>query len=159
MSVTCPCCGKDMEIREIPYEVPYFGEIVIITIRCSSCGYRFTDVIIPHEHGRKKYRIKISRETLNKRVIKSSTAYIRIPELEIEVIPGGISQGIVTNVEGILYRIEEVLEMAANFYREDEEKRKKCLELIEKVRKLRNGEMEATLEIEDPTGNSAIVEE
>jgi len=153
----CPVCGREMRITEIPYEIPYFGKAVLFSLICS-CGYKFSDVILPEAKSGAKYRIKVNESTLSARVIKSSSATIRIPELGIEVFPGPASEGYISNVEGVLLRIENAVKIAMLFS-EREGERKRGKEVLETLEKARKGKKEITLIIEDSTGNSAILHE
>ncbi len=155
--VKCPVCGKDMRIVEIPYEIPYFGEAILFSMICENCGFKKSDVIIPSVKEGVRYSIEIKEETLTARVVKSSSATVKIPELDIEIIPGIDSKGLITNVEGILIRIEDVLEMSKRLFKGDEKSEKKLEEMKKKLEKLKLGEETGTLVIEDPTGNSVII--
>ncbi len=154
---TCPVCGKKMRVVEVPHEIPYFGEAVLFSFICENCGYKKSDVIIPSVNKGVRYSIKIKEETLTARVVKSSSATVKIPELDIEIIPGIDSKGLITNVEGILIRIEDVLEMSKRLFKGEKENIKKIEELESEIDKLKKGEKEATLVIEDPSGNSVII--
>ncbi len=157
MPVKCPVCGKDMRIIETPYEIPYFGKAVLFSMICS-CGYKFSDVILPEAGNPVRYKIKVNANTLSARVVKSSSATVKIPELEIEVLPGQGSEGYISNVEGVLLRVENGVKTAMLFS-ENEKQRKRAEEIIQILEKARNGEIELTLVIEDPSGNSAIIHE
>jgi zinc finger protein len=123
------------------------------------CGYKYSDVIVPEAKEGMRYKIKVCNFTLSARVIKSSSATIKIPELEVEVIPGVSSQGFISNVEGVLLRIEEAAKIAKEWNKGDKEKLEKCEKIIEALEEARAGKRELTLIIEDPTGNSAIIHE
>lgn len=157
MSASCPVCGKVMRIIETPYEIPYFGKVVLFSMICS-CGYKFSDVILPEMGNPVQYKIKVNEKTLSARVVKSASATIKIPDLEIEVLPGPGSEGYISNVEGVLLRVENGVRMALHFS-ENEEQKKRAEEILKILDKARKGEKELTLIIEDPSGNSAIIHE
>jgi len=122
---------------------------------CSECDYHMADVELESDGKAIKQTIEIeSEEDLNIRVIKSSTATIKIPRL-VEITPGPISNGYITNVEGILNRIKKIIESK----RDDEDKsiRKKAKNQLKKIQKVIWGREKITLTITDPKGNSAIV--
>ncbi|HIP16731.1 MAG TPA: ZPR1 zinc finger domain-containing protein, partial [Methanothermococcus okinawensis] len=101
--------------------------------------------------------LKICKEEdLNKRVVKSSTGHVKVPELGFEVKPGPASQGYISNVEGVLNRLEESLRMLMNWVEEEGEK-KKAEEILKKLENIKEGNEVATLIIEDPLGHSAII--
>ena len=157
MRLKCPVCGKEMRITQTPYEIPYFGKVVLFSMICS-CGYKFSDVIITKAKDAVKYKIKVNEKTLSARVVKSSSATIKIPELEIEVFPGSRSEGYISNVEGVLLRIENAVK-SAMLFSEDKDKKKKGEEILRKLENVRKGKEEITLIIEDASGNSAIIHE
>lgn len=82
---------------------------------------------------------------------------LTIPELGVHIDPGPACQGFVTNVEGVLDRIERVVQ-AALFWAENEE-RKNASTLLERIAEARAGALPFTLILDDPSGNSAIVSE
>lgn len=85
------------------------------------------------------------------RVVRSSSGTIRIPEIGATVEPGPLAESFVSNIEGVLERIKNV---TGDMDTENSGKKKEILERIEKIR---NGEEKATLIIDDPLGNSAII--
>ena len=50
-------------------------------------------------------------EQLRARVVRSSSCTVCIPELDLEVNPGTSSTGYVSNVEGVLNRFQEIINM------------------------------------------------
>ncbi len=88
------------------------------------------------------------------RVVKSARATVRIPELGIEVKPGPASEGYISNVEGVLERMEDAM---AGMKELLPKKDGKLRELVSKINWFRQGKGGFTLVIEDPSGNSAIV--
>jgi len=107
-----------------------------------------------------EFRI-ISREDLLVRVIRAETCQIEIPELGVVIEPGNASEGFITNVEGVLLRIEKVLGMTKNWAIRDGDKDKieQIEELSNRIDAVKNGEFAITLILEDETGNSAILGE
>ncbi len=153
--INCPLCGKEMKIHSEEIELKYFGKVLISYGTCSNCGYRYNDVFCLEKKYKEKHEIKIKRfEDLFRRVVKSRTAKVIIPELNIEIKPGPASQGFITNVEGLILRIKNKLIELKNLF-EDKEKVEKVISELDKVIKLKR---EITLIIEDPFGNSAILD-
>jgi len=152
---TCPVCGrKSLEIREIPYDVPGFGKTLIITMYCPSCGLRHRDVLCLEFGEPKRYEFVVERpEDLKVRVIRSSSATIRIPELGVLIEPGPASEGFISNIEGILDRVEGVVAMMGRFAETPEEKAR-ASEALAKIWDAREGRLRFTLIIDDPLGNS-----
>jgi len=94
-------------------------------------------------------------EDLNKRVVRSSTGYIKIPEWGFEVRPGPASEGYISNVEGVLNRLEDSLKMLLKWV--DGEEKRKGEEILKKIEDVKRGKENITLIIEDPLGHSAII--
>ena len=155
--IACPACGLEgLEIREIPYDIPGFGTTLLITMYCPNCGFRHRDVLCLEFGEPKRYEFIVeSPEDLKVRVIRSSSATIRIPELGILIEPGPASEGFISNVEGVLDRAEAVVAMMSRLAETPEEKAK-ASEILAKIWDAREGRLRFTLIIEDPLGNSLI---
>jgi zinc finger protein len=82
---------------------------------------------------------------------------VRIPELGVEIEPGPACDGFVTNVEGVLDRIENVVKGALLWAEGGE--RENAGRLLELIARARAGTLPFTLILDDPRGNSAIVSE
>lgn len=153
-NVECPSCRrKGVKTNFHRIEVPYFGEVMQTVIQCD-CGYHHADVLTLEKKDPVRYSIKIGEEKdLNIRVIRSGSSTIRIPELGVEVTPGIASEGYISNVEGVLTRLEDVLVTAKGWRRN----RVKAEELLRKIGRVKRGEEAVHLIIEDPSGHSAII--
>ena len=128
-----------------------------ITALCD-CSFRFADTMILTQKEPVHYEITIETiEDLNARVIRSTSGTIRIPELGIDVEPGMISDSYVTNIEGILDRIQNVVITASKWVKDDEEKYALSLDILKKLNDAKMGKQKLTIIIEDPLGNSAII--
>ncbi len=155
--IRCPVCGEpSFHVFQFISYIPYFGEVLETYGHCEKCGYKSNDILSVEEKPPIKQKIKIEKkEDLMLRFIKSSKCKIEIPELGIEITPGPASEGIITNVEGMLERIENSMKgMKITTGKE-----KEIDELIEKIEKVRRGEMKITIIIEDESGNSKIIKE
>ncbi len=139
-------------------EIPHFGEAMIIAGVCC-CGYRHCDTILLSQKEPARYTLTISSlEDLDVRVIRSSSGTIRVPELGIDVEPGPASEAYVSNIEGVLTRIRDIVEFAARSAREagDIEKIEQGDRILENMKMALKGQFNLTVIIEDPLGNSAI---
>lgn len=156
----CPSCGKNtLQIVVINHYVAYFGEILQNTVICSNCGYRHNDFYITQQHDPIRLKLPIRKESdLNVRVVRSTSGTIRIPELGVMVEPGPASEAYITNVEGVLNRVIDAINIAIS-EPQDEEHRRKGEEILELIDKVKSGNFKITLIIEDPYGNSAIISE
>jgi len=150
---TCPSCGNNsFSLVEFSYKTPFFGEILILSGKCSKCGYRYFDAVNLEEHRPVRFILRVRDvKELNSMVIKSSTARIEIPELGVTIEPGPSAQAYISTVEGILYRVLDVLEAFSTENRENyEAKRGEIMNAI-------NGKIRFTFILEDPYGNSLII--
>ena len=93
------------------HEIPYFGEQTELTLACKSCGWRKTDFIAGDGGEPVAWSIPINADTLDSRVVRSSSCTVRIPELDIEVEPGISADGYVSNVEGVISRFEDAIRL------------------------------------------------
>ncbi len=149
---TCPACESEAILHWTHGEIPYLGEVMYLTSECQ-CGHRYTDVFSLTEKEPLRYEFHIeSQSDLDVRVIRSSTGRIELPELGIIIDPGTASESFISNIEGLLKRVEKILQI----FLQDEEKRERAKELLNQIDEIyKNGNL--TVIIEDPTGNSAIL--
>ena len=158
MVIKCPACGVDGIATSImkEIEIPHFGKVLETTIQCKKCGFKHSDVISLEQNEPAKYILKISKETLSVRVVRSQSATVTIPEIGVKVEPGPKSEGYVTNVEGILTRFEGAVKKALNLFN-DEESQNNAKNTLAQIQELIKGNGTATLIIDDPFGQSNIV--
>ena len=103
----CPCCNTEIEYLYKTENIPYFSDILIISAVCPSCGYRFVDTpALKHGDPDVHDASVESEDDLAVRVVRSMSASIEIPELGVRIDPGPACQGFISNVEGVLDRIE-----------------------------------------------------
>lgn len=152
----CPACSqKKLTLSEQQIEVPYFGLIFVFGMQCSECNYRKSDVEASEVHKPSRYSIEIdSEEDMKIRIIKSSEATVKIPHVTT-ITPGSSSDGYITNIEGLLERVKQTIEIMKDD--EDDEIRKKAKNLLKKIQRVVWGQEKLRITIEDPSGNSAIV--
>ncbi|MCX6682517.1 MAG: ZPR1 zinc finger domain-containing protein [Methanoregula sp.] len=152
----CPSCSNEIEYLYQTENIPYFSEILIISANCPTCGYRYVNTQLLKSAEPSRYEFSISAaEDLSTRVVRSMGGTVKIPELGVQIDPGPACQGFVTNVEGVLDRIEDVVQSAL-LWTEDEEK-KNAHVLLERIAQARSGTFPFTLILDDPSGNSAII--
>ena len=153
----CPVCSRDaFSTTLIPYEIPHFRMSMFFVLHCDSCGYKNSDIISMDEKKPVRQSIRVSgSDALDVRVIKSSTAKVIVPGI-IEVVGGSMSEGYISNVEGVLNRILGALEFARHTS-EDEKEMKLAERHIRHIRDAIDGVGSIDLIIDDPAGNSAIL--
>jgi len=86
------------------------------------------------------------------------TGVISIPELGIRIDPGPACEGFISNVEGVLDRVENVLTNLQNWAESDGEK-ERVHDLRGKLQEVREGRLPVTLIIDDLSGSSAIIDD
>ena len=148
---TCPSCGKStFTIVEFTYNTPY-GNILVISGYCETCGYKFSDILNLDIHRPIKLILEIKEPNdLRSLIIRSKTAKIILPDFGVEVYPGPAALPYITTVDGLLYRILDVLELFSNGGN-------RCKQLKNTINSAIKGKRAFTLIIEDPYGNSAII--
>ena len=156
----CPQCLKEdaLTMLSMSSEIPYFGEHTQITVICESCGWKHTD-FIPSDGEKPGYSSLVvdNLEKCSARVVRSSSGTIRIPQLELEVSPGGSSSGFVSNVEGVIKRFEDAVGSILRGNADDEKILQASLELLESLRKMKSGSSHFLIELLDPRGRSQII--
>lgn len=157
-AATCPVCSSQMDFNWETQDIPHFGEAMIIAGVCC-CGYRHSDTILLSQKEPVRYTLEVtSLEDLDARVIRSSSGTIRIPQLGIDVEPGPASEAYVSNIEGVLDRIVDIVEFVTRSAREanDQEKAQRGDWILASIRLAMKGQFNLTVVLEDPLGNSAI---
>ena len=154
----CPICSAEMQFCWESADIPHFGEAMVIAGVCK-CGYRHSDTILLTQKDPVRYVLPVSDlADLDARVIRSSSGTLRIPELGVDIEPGFASESYISNVEGVLDRVEGVVEFATRSAREagSQEATEKGEDILKKIALAREGRFALTLILEDPLGNSAI---
>ncbi len=154
--IPCPICGREIKLLTAFYDTPYAGKILITTISCD-CGFKHSDVFIGEFKDPVRFTLKVDKNNLFTKVVRSASGTIRIPELGLSMEPGPASQGFITNVEGVLMRFEDIVEMAKRWNSDDKEKVERCEYILERLRAVREGSESVTIVVEDPFGNSTII--
>jgi len=158
-TANCPVCGQMMQFSWETQEIPCFGEAMIIAGVCE-CGFRHSDTILLGQKEPARYVLQVTElDDLDARVIRSSSGTIRIPELGVDIEPGHASESYVSNIEGVLERIENIVGFATRSARAagSDESTRKGEEILQHIAEARCGQFEFTVILEDPLGNSAIV--
>lgn len=153
------CKEKTLTLTEETYNIPHFGKCFLMSMNCTSCSYNSSDVEAEERKPPTKQTFTLeNKKDLNARVIKSSEATVRVPQLKMEVTPGIASSGYISNVEGVLLRFKKIIEKERDDA-DDPAIRKHAKNLLKKLWKAELGESPLKIIIEDPSGNSAIISE
>jgi len=153
----CPSCDSDsMLLTQSQYEVEHFGPVLLSVANCQNCGYKHTDVTTLTAQEPVCLSAKItSVDDLDMRVIKSGTATVNIPEFDATITPGPYSEGYISNVEGILSRVEDALMFMLSSAKGPSLRKGK--RMLKRMRMTKERKPNFTLVIKDPLGNSALV--
>ncbi|WWC94185.1 hypothetical protein V866_001025 [Kwoniella sp. B9012] len=104
---TCSSCGHALETRMQQVNIPYFKDIIIMAANCFACGYRDNEVKSGGSIADKGKRITLKvedEEDLSRDLLKSDTAGLEIPEIDLNLQPGTLG-GRFTTLEGLLNEI------------------------------------------------------
>jgi zinc finger protein len=173
---TCAHCYRPAETDMCVTDIPHFKEVIIMSLVCDNCGYRSNEIkgggAIP-KYGCKMTLTAKSPDDLAREVLKSDTAGLEIPEIELELDDGGLD-GVYTTVEGLLQKVKTRLRDANPFGTGDASKQHhtsndggafseplpthvKYQQFLEKLESMSQGLMlPFTLVISDPLANSFI---
>jgi zinc finger protein len=155
----CPVCATEIQYLYQTENIPYFSELLIISARCPTCGFRLVDTQLLKNAESTRWEISIvSPDDMIVRVIRSMNGVITIPELGVRIDPGPACEGFVSNVEGVLDRVATIVSNLV-CWAESEEERNRARCILEKIGRVREGKLPATLIIDDLSGNSAIISE
>ncbi|HOT07040.1 MAG: ZPR1 zinc-finger domain protein [Methanosaeta sp. PtaB.Bin039] len=158
-TASCPLCGNSMEFSWETTSIPHFGDALMIAGTCP-CGFRHNDTMLLTQREPYRYTLPVeSQSDLDARVIRSASGTVRVPEIGVDVEPGYASESYITNVEGVLVRIRDIVKFATNSARQagDQEKTARGEDILERIGSTLDGRGCMTLILEDPFGNSAII--
>ncbi|QQR92418.1 MAG: ZPR1 zinc finger domain-containing protein [Candidatus Iainarchaeum archaeon] len=157
LSAECPICHKELAIIQIPETIPLFGQIVIQTLRCSHCGFKFSDVMSTEFHDALGFEARIAGEAdLHTKLVRNSSGTVEVPELGFTLEPGPMAEGFYTNMEGLLERVDGILNFLSS-HADTHEQRERAKELLALSKKCRAGKMPFTVRVLDPFGGSALI--
>lgn len=136
---------------------PHFGRILLSLTICPCCGFKHRQVTLLEEHEPSIYSVGVSSiDDLSIRIIRSDTASIKIPELNVEINPGLVADATISNVEAILLDIRDRAEFLRDALDTDEE-RHNAENFLAQLKLALEGKKSFTLVIADPRGNSKII--
>ncbi|RDX78180.1 Zinc finger protein ZPR1-like protein, partial [Mucuna pruriens] len=158
---SCGACASMCETRMFITNIPYFQEVIVMATTCDDCGYRNSELKPGGRIPEKGKTIILNVKNVNdlsRDVIKSDTASVKVPELDLELASGTLG-GIVTTVEGLITKISESLERVHGFTfgdSLDENSRSKWLDFKARLNKLLSLEEAWTLILDDALANSFV---
>jgi zinc finger protein len=165
LSSLCMNCHEEGETRLLLTSIPYFRDVIIMSFSCPHCHFTSSEVQPASEiqsHARRFIlHVDPSDESsthrdLNRQLIKSESAVVRIPEVDFEIGATGV-RGDINTIEGVLGNVCDSLEVGqANRALADVDVWRKVAALIEEVRRMKEGQRPFTFIIDDLAGNSYI---
>ena len=112
---SCPGCTQSCTTNMKMVNIPHFKQVVLMSTVCEHCGYRSNEVKTGGEVPEKGRKITLrvqSKEDLVRDILKSESAALSCPELQLRVEPGTMG-GRFTTLEGILTQIRRDLRAQA----------------------------------------------
>ena len=109
----CMSCGENGMTRLMLHKIPYFRELIIASFCCEACGERNNEVSFGGEiqpQGCVYDLLVTTQRDLDRQIIKSDSASVRIPELDFE-IPSSTQKGEINTIEGFLRNAAKNLSM------------------------------------------------
>ncbi|MDO8538761.1 MAG: ZPR1 zinc finger domain-containing protein [archaeon] len=149
MIIPCPNCKKNATLTELLQDIPNFGEALISNLHCEHCAYNFNDVMSSSTHKPVFFFARIeNEEDLKIKVVKSSSSFVLIPEFGIEIFPSPSSDGYISNIEGLLERVKESVQIVSG---------KKAVEKLKQIEQAMNGKIKFSVELKDIYGHGALI--
>ncbi|XP_076457372.1 zinc finger protein ZPR1-like [Babylonia areolata] len=153
----CVSCEKQGVTRLFLTKIPFFREVIVSSFSCDECGYRNAEL---QPAGRIQdyaclYKVNIQNpQDLNRQVVQSHYAVIRIPALDFEAAP---KKGVLTTVEGILTQVIDNLTEGQVLRKiQDPETAAKIDAFVDRVKAFLQLETSFDIEVDDPSGNSFV---
>lgn len=155
---TCSSCSKRVDTKMKRVNIPYFKECLIMSTNCDNCGYRDNEIKSGSSISDKGKRITLKvedREDLSRDILKSETAGLSIPEIDL-VLTHGTLGGRFTTIEGILDQVYEELNERLFHDSSDIESRTKFETFLKNLKEVKSAERPFTIVLDDPLANSYL---
>ena len=157
LPIDCPNCAKKATLVELQRNIPHFGKALFSTISCEHCGIKFNNVFCLSNQEPTSYSAKIeSEEDLKTKIVRCSSSTIKIPALGVTIHPTQLADGYYSNMEGLLERVQEVVE-GAQRSADTSGSKQNAERILKKIAKARDGKLRFTVYLEDPLGGSALI--
>jgi len=159
----CNACGKDAECNMKEVNIPFFKNIILMANVCSHCGFKDSEVKTAGGIAEKGQKVTLnmtdSEMDLNRDILKSETAHLEIPELELAMTSGSLG-GRFTTIEGLLEQIKDQLNGISNPFgfgdSATQSGKSKMNALVQRLDDITSGKLLTTIIVDDPAGNSYI---
>ncbi|OQV22478.1 Zinc finger protein ZPR1 [Hypsibius exemplaris] len=154
----CVACGRNGTTRLLMVKIPFYKEVIVSSFSCDHCGYSDTASMAGQkiqEEGVEHSLLVTDEKDLNRTVVMSDVAAVRIPELEFEAPYGRQSFGI-TTVEGVITRAKDLLQKYVVARTPGEEGMDKINQFVEQLDLYLALKKPFHLVIDDPSGNCFV---
>ncbi|KAF9111507.1 nucleolar zinc-finger protein [Mortierella sp. AM989] len=155
----CSSCHAPSDTKMHILDIPHFKEVIIMSTTCDECGYKSNEVKAggPVSEYGKRIILKIEdSEDMSRDILKSETCGLSIPEIDLELNSGTLG-GRFTTVEGLLRQVHDELSSKVPSEAENQpERRRVFTKFLDKLEKVMSLEINSTLILDDPLGNSYL---
>ncbi|KAI9475997.1 MAG: ZPR1 zinc-finger domain-containing protein [Benjaminiella poitrasii] len=152
----CMKCEQMGITRILLSKIPHFKEVIIMAFECPHCGFRNNELQSAGTFNERGHTITLSimsKDDLNRQLVKSDYCSVKFVELDIE-IPANNRRGLLTTVEGLVSNAIDDLSAGQPIRKAtDEAVYNKIEEIIAKMNTYKEGEP-FTIVFDDPSGNS-----
>jgi len=159
LDMSCPMCQKGQLYMLYKVTViPYFGGIVLMTIKCDQCSLKISDIMAVSEKGDLpgRYEVKTSEKHMGDLFVLSAGSHIEIPELDIEIYISSEAGGEITTLEGILTEAIDLTKSLFNTSNTDE--REKLEDIMTRLNnEIKNPSGALTVLLIDENRRSAVI--
>lgn len=125
--------------------LPYFREVVLMSFECPHCGWKNNELQPASCMQEQACRFQLKCRTpadLNRQVVKTEWAEIRIPEVEFEISK---QAGMITTIEGVIDRaIDGLQSTLPRLTQSDPESVVKITTFIQSMKQLKTGDVPFT---------------
>ena len=156
----CMNCHENGMTRFMIHKIPYFRQLIIASFNCDHCGERNNEVTFGGEiqlQGCRYELLVTCAEDLDRQLIKSDSATIRIVEIDFE-IPPATQKGEISTIEGFI----TVAHKNLNLYQTERMQQDPIVgmrvqEILDVLDAMSTGTYHPfTIIVDDPSGNSFI---
>ena len=160
VSFKCPSCKSGtITLHKTTYDISDGDKMLIIKFECDKCDFTQNDVIpltTRFDPGIMTLRVENEKD-LKSKIYRSPTGRLEIPELELVVDPGPNADFYFTNVEGVLFRFEDAVNIYKNNMDATDPQKDEIIDILAEIKRALKGELNFTLKITDPGGGSYII--
>ncbi|XP_005110648.1 zinc finger protein ZPR1 [Aplysia californica] len=153
----CINCEEQGITRLFLTRIPFFREVIVASFSCDHCGYRNAELQPGGRIQDRGVSFKLNIQTvedLNRQVVQTAHATVKIPSIEFEIPP---SKSALTTIEGVIDRAVEGLEQDQVLRRiQYPDVAAQIDAFIEKLKGLKAVQQPFHFVIDDPSGNSFV---